>query len=124
MASKRIQSAPQFPVESSSHRIDLAPKASQFRSLRRLPCRRSCGIGRAFRAVVHIGVQIHKGLDIVQLKTFWTAVRPPVPPVKPTKAVFPPTMLGMLIAWLVVNVFAAFVVSVIVIVKVVPSYVM
>src|SRR6267143_744262 len=52
------------------------------------------------------------------------AVKPPVPPVKPTKAAFPPTMLGMLIAWLVVNVFAAFVVSVIVIVKVVPSYVM
>src|SRR6266850_6371420 len=65
-----------------------------------------------------------KDEDIVQFKTLWTAVRPPVPPVNPTKAVFPPTMLGMLMGWLVVNVFAAFVVSVIVIVKVVPSYVM
>ena len=77
--------------------------------------------------LLNAGVDVTPGLkeeDIVQFKTFWTAVRPPVPPVKPTKAVFPPTMLGILIAWLVVNVFAAFVVSVIVIVKVVPSYVM
>jgi hypothetical protein len=60
----------------------------------------------------------------VHVRIPWTAVRPPVPPVNPTKAVFPPTMLGMLMGRLVVNVFAAFVVSVIVIVKVVPSYVM
>jgi hypothetical protein len=74
---------------------------------------------------LNVGVAvIPEDEDKVQFKTFWIAVRPPVPPVKPTKAVFPPTMLGMLIGLLVVNVFAAFVVSVIVIVKVVPSYVM
>jgi hypothetical protein len=37
-------------------------------------------------------------LVYVQLRIFCVAVYPPVPPVKPTYAVLPPTVAGMLIA--------------------------
>ena len=48
------------------------------------------------------------------------AVLPPVPPVKPTKAVFPPTVAAMLIGQLCVNV-PFVVVSVMVITRLLPS---
>ena len=57
----------------------------------------------------------------VQVITSCFAVRSPVPPVKPTYAVFAPTAAGIFTVQLCVKVFAALVVSVIVIVKVVPS---
>jgi hypothetical protein len=60
--------------------------------------------------------------DIVHPIISWIAVSPPVPPVNPTYAVFPPTVAGILIGHVCVNV-AFVVVSVIVIVKFVPSYV-
>src|SRR5215469_15167258 len=56
----------------------------------------------------------------VQFRISWVAVFPPVPAVKPTKAALSPTTLGMLTAQLVVKV-AFVIVSVMVIVKVVPS---
>src|ERR1700683_1359299 len=55
----------------------------------------------------------------VQVLMFWMAVSPPVPPVKPTYAVFPPIVCGILIGHLVVNVLFK-VLSVIVIARVVP----
>ena len=57
--------------------------------------------------------------DRVQVFMFWMAVFAPVPPVKPTKAVFPPTVCGMFTGQLVVNVAFA-VLSVMVMVRVVP----
>src|ERR1700692_4371956 len=59
----------------------------------------------------------------VQLTISWTAVSPPVAPVKPTNAVLPPTILGMFTAADVENVVPVLA-SVIVQASVVPSYVM
>src|SRR3981189_2555697 len=69
----------------------------------------------------HDGFRVHTD-DKILIRSC-VAVCPPVPPVKPTNAVFPPS-----VAWLhatdgVVNV-ALVTVSVMVIVSVVPSYVM
>ncbi len=50
----------------------------------------------------------------------WMAVRDPVPPVKPMYAVFPPTMLGILMGQICVNEMLV-VASVIFIVRFVPS---
>src|SRR6202046_3238541 len=55
----------------------------------------------------------------VQVLMFWMAVLPPVPAVKPTKAVLPPMVCGMLTGKLVVNVLFA-VLSVMVRARVVP----
>ena len=57
----------------------------------------------------------------VQVITSWVAVKPPVPAVKPTNAVFPPTVAGMLIGHDVVKVSAGTAVSVMVMLSVVPS---
>ena len=57
----------------------------------------------------------------VQFKISWMAVCPPVPAVKPTKAVLAPTVAGMLIGQEVEKVFAGALVSVMVIDRVVPS---
>lgn len=56
----------------------------------------------------------------VQVITSCVAVCPPVPALKPRKAIFPPTIAGILMVQEVVNV-ALVTVSVIVIVSVVPS---
>ncbi|SRR5216684_7369961 len=58
--------------------------------------------------------------EYVQEMICCVAVCPPVPPVKPTKAVFPPTVAGILMVQEVVNV-ALVTVSVMVMVSVVPS---
>src|SRR5436309_15063150 len=52
------------------------------------------------------------------------AVAPPVAPVKPANAAFAPTVAAMFIGQLIVNVSAGTLASVMVIVRVVPSYVM
>ncbi len=57
----------------------------------------------------------------VQFRMSCTAVKWPVPAVKPAYAVFPPTVLGISIDHDVVNVWVGFTVSVIVIVRVAPS---
>ena len=57
----------------------------------------------------------------VQVRISCVAVEVPVPAVKPTKAAFPPTVPGMLIGQEVVNVSAGTTVSLMVIVRVVPS---
>jgi len=67
--------------------------------------------------LVIVGVLV---LVNVQFRISWVAVEPPVPPVKPTKAVFPPTILGMSTTQLVANL-AFVVVSVMDMVNVVPS---
>src|ERR1700682_1859979 len=59
----------------------------------------------------------------VQLIISWTAVSPPVAPVKPTNAVLPTTMLGMFTGAEVENVLPVLA-SVMVQASVVPSYVM
>ena len=62
-----------------------------------------------------------QGVEYFQFKISCVAVSPPVPPVKPTKAVFAPTVAGMLIGKEVVKVLAGTVKSEIVMLRVVPS---
>jgi hypothetical protein len=59
----------------------------------------------------------------VQLRMSWTAVKPPVPPVKPTYAAVSPMICGML-TWYVWVAVASVSSSVIVTFSVVPLYVM
>jgi hypothetical protein len=75
----------------------------------------------AHRFVAWRSTAIYNGFENVQFRISCVAVWPPVPPVKPTNATFPPTVAAILIGNDVVNVFAGVVVSVIVIVRVVPS---